>query len=75
MKTLNDIALLESLRAIRNGTTVEEIQAQLIDCATAELKADNDRAEAKQLKRDFWQEGLQQEYNAQVQFESLIQPY
>ena len=75
MKTLNDIALLESLRAIRNGTTVEEMQAQLIDCATAELKADNDRAEAKQLKRDVWQEGLQQEYNAQTQFESLIQPY
>jgi hypothetical protein len=23
-------------------------------------------------KRDFWQEGLQQEYAAQVQFESLI---
>ena len=32
----------------------------------------DDLGEITPVKRDFWQEGLQQEYAAQVQFESLI---
>jgi hypothetical protein len=47
---------------------IDEIQQ-----ASAELKADNDAAEVKAFRRDFWQEGLQQEYNDQMAFESLIQ--
>jgi hypothetical protein len=32
----------------------------------------DDLGEITPVARDFWQEGLQQEYAAQVQFESLI---
>lgn len=51
-----------------------------IQSASAELKADNDAAELKQsyrdkLARNAWQEGLNQEYQNQIQLESMFGSY
>ena len=49
---------------------------QILKDATAELKQENDQAEAKWRERiwaEAWQKGLDAEYQLQVEFEKLIQ--
>ena len=49
---------------------------QILKDATAELKQENDQAEAKWQERELaraWQKGLDEEYQLQAEFEKLIQ--
>ena len=46
-----------------------------IQLATQEMKEDNDKAKEKykrQLERKAWQDGLDQEYAAQIKLESMM---